>query len=51
MITLPFSALPGTPQLFLDYANNVSDAPNYFMGHFSDLMAYETHLQQLEAGA
>ncbi len=48
MITLPFSALPGTPQLFLDYANNESDAPNYFMGHFSDLMAYETHLQQLE---
>ncbi|MBE0644203.1 MAG: bacillithiol biosynthesis cysteine-adding enzyme BshC [Bacteroidetes bacterium] len=48
MITLPFSSLPGTPHLFADYAENVSDARNYFMGHFSDLMAFETHLQQLE---
>jgi len=48
MITLPFSAIPGTPQLFNDYVTNESDARNYFMGHFSDLMAYETHLQLLE---
>ena len=48
MITLPFSALPGTPRLFVDYAEHVSDASNYFMGHFTDLLAYETHLQQLE---
>lgn len=48
MITLPFSALPGTPKLFVDYAEHVSDASNFFMGHFSDLMAFETHLQQLE---
>ncbi len=48
MITLPFSSLPGTPHLFVDYAENVSDARNYYMGHFSDLMAFETHLQQLE---
>lgn len=48
MITLPFSALPGTPKLFVDYAENRSDASNYFMGHFSDLMAYETHLRALE---
>ena len=48
MITLPFSALPGTPKLFVDYAENSSDARNYFMGHFSDLMAFETHLQLLE---
>jgi bacillithiol biosynthesis cysteine-adding enzyme BshC len=48
MITLPFSALPGTPHLFVDYAENESDARNYYMGHFSDLMAFETHLQLLE---
>ncbi|MFZ1729917.1 MAG: bacillithiol biosynthesis cysteine-adding enzyme BshC [Bacteroidota bacterium] len=48
MITLPFSALPGTPKLFVDYADNISDARNYYMGHFSDLMAFETHLQLLE---
>ena len=48
MITLPFSALPGTPKLFIDYAENRSDASKYFMGHFTDLMAYETHLQSLE---
>ncbi len=48
MITLPFSSLPGTPQLFVDYAENLSDARNYYMGHFSDLMAFETHLQLLE---
>lgn len=48
MITLPFSALPGTPKLFVDYAENRADASNYFMGHFADLMAYETHLQALE---
>ncbi len=48
MITLPFSSLPGAPQLFIDYASNSSDARNYYMGHFSDLMAFETHLQLLE---
>ena len=48
MITLPFSSLPGTPKLFVDYAENSADARNYFMGHFSDLMAFETHLQLLE---
>ncbi|MCB2204428.1 bacillithiol biosynthesis cysteine-adding enzyme BshC [bacterium] len=48
MITLPFSSLPGTPDLFVDYTENVSDASNYFMGHFQDLLAYETHLGALE---
>ena len=48
MIPLPFSPLPGTPRLFVDYTNDFADAKNYFMGHFSDLMTYETHLQQLD---
>ena len=48
MLTLPFPLLPGAPALFNDYCANTADAGNYFMGHFSDLMAYETHLQQLE---
>jgi bacillithiol biosynthesis cysteine-adding enzyme BshC len=48
MITLPFSSLPGTPRLFTDYADGISDARNYFMGHFRDLLAFETHLGGLE---
>ncbi|MBN1448859.1 MAG: bacillithiol biosynthesis cysteine-adding enzyme BshC [Bacteroidetes bacterium] len=48
MITLPISSLPGIPRLFTDYVNDRSDARNFFMGHFSDLMAYETHLQHIE---
>ncbi len=48
MITLPFSALPGTPKLFTDYAEGIADARNYFMGHFRDLLAFETHLGGLE---
>ena len=49
MITLPFSAFPGTSQLYIDYCRNNPEATKYFLGHFSDLMAYETHLQVLEA--
>lgn len=48
MITLPFSAMPSAPRLFVDYAENNQDARRFFMGHFSDLMAFETHLQYLE---
>lgn len=48
MLTLPFSVLPGVSRLFLDYCTRSHSAPNYFLGHFSDLMAYETHLQFLE---
>ncbi len=48
MLTLPFSALPGVTRLFLDYCARSHSAPNYFLGHFSDVMAYETHLQFLE---
>jgi bacillithiol synthase len=48
MITLPFSALPGTSQLFTDYCNNSVEARKYFIGHFTDTLAYQTHLQFLE---
>lgn len=48
MITLPFSALTGTSQLFIDYCNDIPDAKRFFLGHFSDVMAYETHLQIIE---
>jgi bacillithiol synthase len=48
MITLPFDALPGTPRIFCDYTTNSDSASAFFMGHFSDLLAWETHLQQLE---
>lgn len=48
MLTLPFDALPDTPQLFRDYAANAESASTYFMGHFGGLAAYETHLHMLE---
>lgn len=48
MLTLPFSVLPGVSRLFLDYCARAHSAPNYFLGHFTDVMAYETHLQFLE---
>jgi bacillithiol synthase len=48
MITLPFSAMPSAPRLFVDYAENSAEARRFFMGHFTDLMAYETHFQCLE---
>ncbi len=48
MITLPFEALPGTPRIFCDYTDNNDSASAFFMGHFTDLLAWETHLQQLE---
>ncbi len=48
MITLPFDAVPGTSKLFNDYCNNSPEAKKYFIGHFSDLLAYETHIQFLE---
>jgi bacillithiol synthase len=48
MITLPFDALPGTPRIFCDYVANHEDASAFFMGHFTDMLAWETHLQQLE---
>jgi bacillithiol biosynthesis cysteine-adding enzyme BshC len=48
MINLPFSSLPGMSRLYVDYCAGVPDICRYFLGHFSDLMAYETHLQVLE---
>jgi len=48
MITLPFDALPGIPRLFADYSTRATGATNFFMGHFSDIMTWETHIQQLE---
>ncbi len=48
MITLPFATLPGASQLFVDYCAGLPEARRYFVGHFSDLMAYETHLGLLE---
>lgn len=48
MITLPFDAVPGTSLLFNDYCRNTVEAKKYFIGHFSDTMAYEAHLQFLE---
>ncbi len=49
MITIPFSLLPDTSQLFDDYCQGVPSARHFFLGHFSDLMAFETHLQVLES--
>lgn len=48
MITLPFSAIPHTSNLFDDYCSGLPNAKQFYIGHFSDLMAYETHLQILE---
>ncbi|MBL0176788.1 MAG: bacillithiol biosynthesis cysteine-adding enzyme BshC [Ignavibacteria bacterium] len=48
MITLPFSVLPGVSDLFLDYSAGVSGAKNFFLGHYADLLAFETHLHFLE---
>jgi bacillithiol synthase len=48
MITLPFHALPGIPRLFSEYVTASDSACAYYMGHFSDLLAWETHIQSLE---
>lgn len=48
MITLPFDALPGSPRIFCDYVAHQEDASTFFTGHFTDVLAWETHLQQLE---
>ncbi len=48
MITLPYSIIPGMSKLFIDYCAGEADIRRYFMGHFTDVMAYETHLQILE---
>ncbi|MBI5645529.1 MAG: bacillithiol biosynthesis cysteine-adding enzyme BshC [Ignavibacteriae bacterium] len=48
MITLPFSSLPGTTDLFNDYCAGLPETRRYFVGHFTDPLAYETHLQLLE---
>lgn len=48
MITLPFTSLPGASELFIDYCRNQPDAATYFLGHFADMMAWETHFQFLE---
>jgi len=48
MITLPFDSVPGTSKLFTDYCANTGEARKYFLGHFTDLDAYQAHLQLLE---
>ncbi len=48
MITLPFDALPGIPPIFSDYVGNIDTASAFFMGHYGDMLAWETHVHQLE---
>ncbi|NOY05231.1 MAG: bacillithiol biosynthesis cysteine-adding enzyme BshC [Chlorobi bacterium] len=48
MITLPFSILPGTTPLFLDYVRRYSDATRFYPGHYSDLSSYESQLASLD---
>lgn len=48
MLTLPFSVLPGSNRLFLDYLERVPSALNYYLGHFSDILAFDTHIQFLQ---
>ncbi|MAT39357.1 MAG: hypothetical protein CL946_07110, partial [Ectothiorhodospiraceae bacterium] len=47
MITLPFSSLPGTSDLFNDYCENHSDIRKFFIGHYTDILAYETQMSFL----
>jgi len=51
MLTLPFNAVPGNTRLFTDYCNGGSDARKFFVGHYSDPLAYETHVQILAGRA
>jgi bacillithiol synthase len=47
MLTLPFSVLPGSSQLFCDYSALKDDALHYFFGSFADRNAYEVQLDIL----
>lgn len=48
MITLPFSILPGTTPLFLDYVKRYPDAMRFYPKHYSDLSSYESQLALLD---
>ncbi|MDH7514861.1 MAG: bacillithiol biosynthesis cysteine-adding enzyme BshC [Bacteroidota bacterium] len=51
MLTLPFEIIPGSTRLFTDYCAGSPSVRNYYVGHFSDPLAFETHIGILEKRA